>query len=217
DQQLVLGALGPKVEKSGNLAARLSAITEIAPLVKTNMTITELADLVSTMRDAGSAGTYSATVSGASSPGYIQPDPASLAMLTADIRAQRAFSTSSTALVALAAKSPTVSASKPPSKVTVTVANGSGISGAAKQAAGVLQTQGFPIASTGNANQNVYPQTFVIYKSDVTLANLVAQYLPPGTKVVRGNGMYAFTTDVLVIIGKDWDLSKVPVAPIKTQ
>jgi hypothetical protein len=98
----------------------------------------------------------------------------------------------------------------------VTVHNGSGISGAAKQAADVLLTQGFHIASTGNANQNVYNKTFVIYNTDVSLANLVAQFLPAGTKVVRANGMYAFKTDILVIVGKDWDLSKVPVAAIKT-
>ena len=217
DQQLVLGALGAKIEKSGNLAALFNAVTGVAPLVKTTMTLTEISDLATTMRDAGSANRYGATVRGTSRDGYSEPDAAALALLVADIRAQRPFSASATALAALAAQSPAVAASKPPSKVTVTVTNGSGISGAAKQAAGVLQTQGFPIVSTGNANQNVYPQTFVIYNSDVTLANLVAQYLPPGAKVVRGNGMYGFKSDVLVIVGKDWDLGKVPVAPIKTQ
>ncbi len=28
--------------------------------------------------------------------------------------------------------------------------------------------------------------------------------------------MYVFDTDVLVVVGKDWDLAKVPVTPVQT-
>lgn len=85
------------------------------------------------------------------------------------------------------------------------------------QAAGVLQTHGFVIQSTGNANMNVYKQTLVIYHGDKSLADLVAQYLQPGVKLVPAAGLYSFTGDVLVMVGKDWDLSKAPVAAIQTK
>lgn len=217
DQQLVLGAVVAQLAKGGNFMTLLGFATSVAPLVKTNMSLSEIADAASTVRGAGAAGIYSATVVGNWKSSRLEPDAAALAGLVGDIRAQHAFETSRTTLAALAAKSAAAESTKPPSRVTVTVNNGSGISGAAKQAAGVLQTQGFPIAATGNASQNVYKQTLVVYNSDVSLANLVAQFLPPGTRVVRANGMYQFKTDILVVIGKDWDLSKVPVAPIMTQ
>ena len=57
----------------------------------------------------------------------------------------------------------------------------------------------------------------MIYKSDVGVADLVGEYLQPATKTVRSFGFYAFKSDVLVIVGKDWDVSKVPAAQVLTQ
>jgi hypothetical protein len=57
----------------------------------------------------------------------------------------------------------------------------------------------------------------VVYRSDKSLAELVAQYLQPGVKIVPAAGLYTFDGDVLVMVGKDWDLSKAPVAPIQTK
>lgn len=105
---------------------------------------------------------------------------------------------------------------KTPSQVSVTVKNGAGVAGLAAQAASILKAKGFKVPTTGNASQSVYKQTLVIYKTDASLAQLVASYLAPGTKVVQGRGMYSFKTDVLVVVGKDWDASKIPAVPVTT-
>ncbi len=115
------------------------------------------------------------------------------------------------------AGTPAAAPAKKPAQVTVTVRNGSGISGAAKQAAAILKAQGFRAPSVGNTNQNVYQKTMIVYKTDSAPAQLVGTYMPRATKLVASRGMYTFTTDVLVIVGKDWDVSKVPAAPVQTQ
>ena len=49
---------------------------------------------------------------------------------------------------------------------------------------------------------------------DSGIIELVASALPPVAKLVQSRGMYAFDSDVLVVIGKDWDISRVPVTPM---
>ncbi len=99
----------------------------------------------------------------------------------------------------------------------MTVRNGSGISGVANQAATILKAKAFKIKDVGNAGQNVYKKTLIIYKTDAKAAALVGTYMPPGTTIVQSRGMYSFPSKVLVVVGKDWDVSKVPAAPVLTQ
>jgi hypothetical protein len=106
--------------------------------------------------------------------------------------------------------------SKKPSQITVTVRNGAGIVGCANQAASILKARAFKVDDVGNANQFVYKKTLVVHKGDQAAAELVLSMLPPGSKLVESRGMYAFDTTVLVVVGKDWDISRVPVTPIKT-
>ena len=103
-----------------------------------------------------------------------------------------------------------------PSDVTVTIRNGAGISGCAKQAASILKAQAFKVKDVGNAQQFVYPKTLVVYKKNKPAAEQILKALPPGTKLVESRGMYVFDTDVLVVVGKDWDLAKVPITPVQT-
>lgn len=91
-----------------------------------------------------------------------------------------------------------------PVSVSVTVHNGAGVSGVASAASVRLEAHGFNIAEVGNANQYVYDETLVVYKTGgEDAANLVAGTLGKG-RPVPARGMYAFNTDILVVVGKDW-------------
>jgi hypothetical protein len=142
-----------------------------------------------------------------------------LQKLIAAIKSERSFDGSKTSTATAEAPDPGAApvTTKKPSQITVIVRNGSGVSGRAKQAASILQTQGFKIAETGNSNQSVYKETLIIYKTDAGPAKLLASYLPPASKIVQSRGMYAFTSDILVVVGKDWNVNNIPSARIVTQ
>lgn len=90
-----------------------------------------------------------------------------------------------------------------PAHVSITVLNGAGIEGSAGEAARILRRAGYDVRSVGNANQFVYDSTLVVYEKDAAAARRVSSSLPVG-RVVSSRGMYVFSTDVLVVIGKDW-------------
>ncbi len=104
-----------------------------------------------------------------------------------------------------------------PSSVTVTVRNGSGTSGLAAQAASILKAQGYRIRGVGNADQFVYDETLIIYKSNARgAAETIRKALPVG-RLVAGRGMYAFDTPVLVVVGKDWQTAAPKTDPVPIQ
>lgn len=88
----------------------------------------------------------------------------------------------------------------------ITVNNGGGIEGAAAQAAQILEDSGFKVESVGNANMQVYEETLVIYKDEkfAQQADAVVALLGCG-RAVWDSVHYAFDTDVLVVIGSDWE------------
>lgn len=92
-----------------------------------------------------------------------------------------------------------------PASFTITVRNGSGVTGAASQIASELEELGFVVESTGNADSFVYTETLVIYKYDEyeAAAETVVESLGVG-RVVDGGDYYSFDTDVLVVVGDDW-------------
>ncbi|MHB1135795.1 MAG: LCP family protein [Coriobacteriia bacterium] len=95
-----------------------------------------------------------------------------------------------------------------PADVTVTVRNGAGIEGVANSAAGILAGAGFAVGEVGNADQFVYDETLVVYGGDdSSAADLVVSTLDRG-RVVQSRGMYSFSTDILVVVGKDWNSSQ---------
>jgi len=69
-----------------------------------------------------------------------------------------------------------------PAQVSVNVYNGSGISGLAASTAADLQSQGFVVASTGNADSHEYSATEIRYApGDQGLANTLAATIPGAT------------------------------------
>ncbi|MDD6289529.1 MAG: LCP family protein [Eggerthellales bacterium] len=92
-----------------------------------------------------------------------------------------------------------------PSKIKVEVRNGSGIDGGASSIAQILESAGYVIDQTGNADSYVYGETLVVYKKDAmkAAAESVVETLGTG-RAIAANGFYSFSTDVLVILGGDW-------------
>ncbi|MGV8083177.1 MAG: LCP family protein [Coriobacteriia bacterium] len=212
NQQLFLKALADQIAQTQSITKIPGLVSGVAPYITTSMSLTDMIKAAKALMGAGSSSIYTATLTGTWKSPYIYPDMAVMQKLTDAIEAGVSFDSTATATGA----GTSAAVSVKPADVSVTVRNGSGISGVAKQAASILQAQGFPIANIGNANQNVYDQTLIVYKTDKTQAELVSQYLPTGTRLVESRGMYTFTSDILVVVGKDWDVSKVPSTPVKT-
>lgn len=92
-----------------------------------------------------------------------------------------------------------------PAGFSITVRNGSGVTGGASQIADVLTGKGFNVAETGNTDAFAYRETLVVYKDEAFLpaAQTVVAALSAG-RVVNGGDFYTFDTDVLVVLGEDW-------------
>jgi LCP family protein required for cell wall assembly len=219
NQQLFFRALADSLVKTGNITKLPQVVSAVAPYIKTDMSLVEMIKMAQSLRGAGSQNIHTATLKGPWISPYIIVDPDQMAGLIKAMNEGRSFEpTASTPAsgTATSGKAAPVAAKKP-TQITITVRNGSGMSGVAKQAASILKAKTFSVGEVGNANQNVYSNSMVIYKTDRAAAELVASALPPGTKIVQSRGMYSFTTDILVVIGKDWDVAKVPAAPITSQ
>jgi len=113
----------------------------------------------------------------------------------------------------------TESPSIDPAEVTLTVRNGTTRVGIAREASAIMRARGFVVEDVGNtANQAVYDENMVVFRENRAKAELVARFMPPETtRVVESRGMFRFDTDVLVILGTDWDIAQVPVADITAE
>ncbi|MCL2606409.1 MAG: LCP family protein [Coriobacteriia bacterium] len=97
------------------------------------------------------------------------------------------------------------------SEISVTVRNGTARVGIGSEAASVLQARGFFVEDIGNTeDQFEHEENLVVYRDNRDAAAMVARYLPAGTQIVQGRGMFNFETDVLVIVGVDWNIETVP-------
>ena len=218
NQQLFFRALADQIAKVGNVTKLPQVVSAVAPYIKTDLSLVDMIKMAQTLRGSGSENMYTATLKGPWKSPFIIPDTVQLAGLIKAINEGRSFdATPTTGTATSASGSTTAVVTKKPSQIKITVRNGSGMAGVAKQAASILKAKTFSVGEVGNANQNVYANSMVIYKSDKAAAELVASALPPGTKIVQSRGMYSFTTEILVVIGKDWDVAKVPAAPIVSQ
>lgn len=187
----------------------------IAPYARTTMSIGAFLGAIGRAGDARSGGAYDAVAPGAGTAARLRPDVRTIARLTANMRSEQPFSVPGASPEQAAATAERAAADIPPSSITVTVQNGAGLSGAAAQAASLLQAPGFKITSVGNANMSIYPHTLAIYKKNASLASTVAKYLQPNVQLVPARGLYLFKSDVLLVIGKDWNIARAPVVPIE--
>ncbi len=108
-----------------------------------------------------------------------------------------------------AATTPAAPKTVAPSAVTVDVFNGSGVSGLAAEAAGALQTAGFAVGTTGNADSTDHATTLVRYAAgDEALAATLANAIPGAKKEKSGD---ATSGTVQLVLGSDFTAVGQPV------
>lgn len=215
NQQLFFKALADQVAARQNLAKLPKVVMAVHPHIGTDMSLMEMIRTAQALKSAGSKNLYTATLTGEWKSPFVWTDEENMRQMIERMQAGRSFDDTST-VTAEDTGGSSVSDIRS-LQISVDVRNGAGISGCAKQAASILKARAFNVAEVGNANQFVYDNTMVVYKDDASAAQRVADVLPPGAKVVESRGMYSFKSDILVVIGKDWDLAKVPVAPIRNE
>lgn len=102
-----------------------------------------------------------------------------------------------------------------PSEVSMTVRNGTTRAGIASEGASIMRARGFIVNEVGNtSNQTVYDENLIVYTDNRDAAELAARFMPEPTRIVQSRGMFTFNTDILVILGTEWDIGGVPVADI---
>ena len=92
------------------------------------------------------------------------------------------------------------------SSMTVAVKNGTSRSGVAAKASALISELGFQ-TDAGNANTSDFKSTIIVYTNDsqATAANAIKDKLGCGTVQKNNNNEYSYTTDILVVIGSDYN------------
>ena len=204
DQQTFIKALAKQTLTVSNVFKAPAIISAVASHLDTDMSLNDLANLVMQFKGMPANGIDSATAP--SAPKYIGgvsyvliDDSAFQAMVS---RMRRGLPLNPSSSNGSSSSTPTVTVT--PSQVPLTVRNGAGVSGLAKEATDFFTGKGFKIADSGNMNQFVYGRTLIVYqKGQVNQANFVRETLGFGD-VIPSAGMYTFKTQVMVVIGKDW-------------
>ncbi|MDY0086987.1 MAG: LCP family protein [Coriobacteriia bacterium] len=191
-QQNFFKALAKQSSSWGNLLKLPKMAKELSKYVVTDMSMSQVLDLAQAFKGVGTENIQAATLPGEWKSPYVWVDEEMKNHLVSQMLAGGDIEAKDVPEV-----------EKAPEDITVSVRNGAGISGVAAQAAARLQARGFQVEEVGNANQFVYEETLIVYRDDESAAQTVASALPKG-RLVPSRGMYAFSTDVLVVVGSDW-------------
>lgn len=201
NQQTFFKAVLVEMQKPANLLRLPSAIEAVADAIYTDLSVGDMLRIANQMKGMDPDDLETVTMPGApemiGGGSYIVIDEDAFDEMLARIeRGERAEPAPE--------EIPTVQ----PGEVTVTVRNGAGIEGIASTAASELTGFGFAVGEVGNADQFVYDETLVVYSGDdSSAADLVVSKLNRG-RVVQSRGMYSFSSDVLVVVGKDWNATE---------
>ena len=198
NQQLFFRELASQSTRWENVLKIPSVVREFAQNTITDLTVRELLDVGQAMRGVSDENIETATLVGEWRSPYVIIDEAEKERLVTALLEGTAFD------------APVEDKEVVPSDVSVAVRNGGGISGIAGEAAEILRTAGFDITEVGNTDQFVYEETLVIYDDWEAAAALVLESLPKG-ELVPSRGMYRFSTDVLLVVGKDWTIDEAEV------
>lgn len=218
NQQSFFLAVADQIAEKTSVARLPRIVAAIAPYISTDMSLLEMMRTAQALQKAGSDRVYTETLPGEWRSPYVVLDEEKKDVLLGKFKAGEPFKEPkrSKEESGTAGTGDPDAAAVNPAKIRVTVRNGAGIAGCAKQASSVLKARAFKVIDVGNAGQFVYDTTLVVYRSDKAAAEQVSKALPPGARLVESRGMYAFDGDVLVVVGKDWDIARVPVTPITT-
>ena len=196
NQRELLTALSLRLLGEGRLSF-LATLDNVGGSFQTDLSAAAALSVADALRGVDSSSVYGALV-----PGYeTARDGASSYAVSSDAWK------SMMELVA-AGSEPVVEQTAPqvdPGSFTITVRNGSGVTGGAGQIADALKDRGFDVTETGNTDTYAYDETLVVYNDDAfeAAAETVVASLGLG-RTVPGAGFYTFDTDVLVVLGKDW-------------
>jgi polyisoprenyl-teichoic acid--peptidoglycan teichoic acid transferase len=202
DQQIFLKALAKQMLTVENFVKLPRIVNAVfgRGAVTTDLTIPQLYSLIADFKGAGENGVTAATVPGTAKYvngiSYVIADDAGLRALVKRMEAGDTLEQTSTV-------STTSTAAPKPANVTVAVRNGAGQTGLAAEVAAIVTKAGFRVKEVGNTARPVYAHTLIVFKTDDAKAKLVSDSLGLGT-VVKSASLYTFTTDVLVVVGKDW-------------
>jgi LCP family protein required for cell wall assembly len=199
NQQMFIKALAKQTLQFSNVFRAPGIITVVAKNLDTNIPTSKMIELVLQFRGLKEENLESVSMPGFNSyqdgQSFVEADDQKFTELIDKMKAGERITTT---------KTKASSSKYRPYQVTVTIRNGAGVSGVAKQAADFLAGKSFPIKDQGNMDQFVYPKTLIVYaKGDKDKANLARELLGFGD-VVPSSGMYKFKTDVMVVVGKDW-------------
>lgn len=219
NQQAFFLAVADQLAKKTPVSRLPKIVAAMAPYISTDMSLMEMMRMAQVLQGAGGKRIHTETITGTWRSPFVVTDEEVKETLLTKFKAGEPFkepepSEENTGSATPASSSET--AAKSPGSIEVSVRNGAGIAGCAKQASSVLKARAFKVLDVGNAGQFVYDKTLIVYTSDRAAAEQVAKALPPGVKLVESRGMYSYKGDVLVVVGKDWDIARVPVAPINT-
>jgi polyisoprenyl-teichoic acid--peptidoglycan teichoic acid transferase len=208
DQQVFIKALAKQTLAVENVVRFPAIVSAMTKNVTTDLDVGEMMNLAADFKgmDANSLETVTAPgeakyIGGVS---YVISDDDKLAEIVRKIEAgesvEKHEATSTPAgTTSTSGTATTVKASS----VTISVRNGAGGAGLAAEVAAILKRADFPIEQVGNTARPVYDKTLIVFKDNDAEAKLVHDTLGFGT-AVHGQGIYTFSTDVLVIVGKDW-------------
>lgn len=196
-QQTFFKSVAKQSLKLSNVLKLPGIMKVMAKHTDTDLKASEILALVQAMRGIGEKNVQTATLTGPCQTiggvSYVVPDESEKERLAEALRTGGDLEQDSSGSAAEVV----------PSSVSVTVRNGAGVSGCAADTAAKLEAAGYDVGEVGNANQFVYDTTLVVYKDGEAEARSVASALGV-SKVVASRGMYSFTSDVLVVVGKDW-------------
>lgn len=210
DQQLFMKALGKKI-LSANVLSLPALANSASKNVHTDLSISQIIGLALNFRGMNDKMFQSVTMPGSpqyvGGVSYVVADEAGLAEITAKMERGELFTAVASSVATTVTKTVTTGAAAPrPSTITVTVRNGAGVSGIAKSVANALTKKGFIVKDTGNMGQFVFDKSMVVFASSANAdkANVVSNALNIST-VEPSKGLYTFSGEVLVVIGKDFD------------
>lgn len=177
---------------------RLSMIDSIAGSLKTDWTVSELADVADAFEGFKASDFLIGFV-----PGYetVHGTTSTFTPFTLDWQAvMAAVEVGSDPQSPLKVDTSGVD----PGSFTVTVRNGTTITGLAGEYTDYLNGLGYRVEETGTTDSPSFDETLIIYKDDAhkAAAESIRQVIYIG-RIIPSDGFYSFDTDVLLIIGGD--------------
>ena len=205
NQQAFIKALASQALSLSNMFKASSIINAIASNLDTDLTPAQMADLVLQFK-----GMKSSEIDSANAPGgakymdgisWVVLDEVKFDAMLGRLKKGLPLDPAKTTT---AKGSTTATSTVKPADFKTTVRNGAGVSGLGKQCSGFLVKKGFKVSETSNMTQYVYGRTLIVYqKGFEAQANFTRETLGFGD-VIPAAGMYAFDTQIMVVIGKDW-------------